>query len=310
MQFSRNLIHLYNQLSPKLPEILNSFLVSNPVFIVSTPRSGSTLLFEQLIRLDNIWSIGSESHVIFREFPHLRFENQQFDSACLSKHHADSQTSLLFKLAIYSMLINNRNQPLINMDAVHHKQGLFLEKTPRNALNIPFLLEIFPNAKFIYIYRDPFDVFNSACHLRRTMIEANTLGKSIFKDVENDIISIYKQAFDQYQNDKSLIPQGHLHELRYEDLAAEPVQEMEKIYEALNLSNVDGMRTEVEPQVEKLKNYKKNQFTPDPHWAKVVYDECRAAFELFGYAPPLDELTETENADELSNKCVADPELS
>lgn len=155
MQFSRNLIHLYNQLSPKLPEILNSFLVSNPVFIVSTPRSGSTLLFEQLIRLDNIWSIGSESHVIFREFPHLRFENQQFDSACLSKHHADSQTSLLFKLAIYSMLINNRNQPLINMDAVHHKQGLFLEKTPRNALNIPFLLEIFPNAKFIYLYREP-----------------------------------------------------------------------------------------------------------------------------------------------------------
>ncbi len=155
MQFSRNLINLYNQLSPKLPEILNSFLVSNPVFIVSTPRSGSTLLFEQLIRLDNIWSIGGESHVIFREFPHLRFENNKYDSACLSKHHADSQTSLLFKLATYSMLKNNRDQRLINMSTAHHKQGLFLEKTPRNALNIPFLIEAFPNAKFIYLYREP-----------------------------------------------------------------------------------------------------------------------------------------------------------
>ncbi len=155
MQFNRNLINLYNQLSPKSPEIFSSFMVSNPVFIVSTPRSGSTLLFEQMIQLDNVWSIGGESHVIFREFPHLRFENLQYDSACLSKNHADPQTSLLFKLATFSMLRNNCNQPLVNLDLSHHKQDLFLEKTPRNALNIPFLLEIFPNAKFIYLYREP-----------------------------------------------------------------------------------------------------------------------------------------------------------
>lgn len=155
MQFNQNLIGLYQQLSPKLPEILNSFFVSKPVFIVSTPRSGSTLLFEQMIQLNNVWSIGGESHVIFREFPHLRFENNQYDSACLSKQHADPQTSLLFKLAIFSMLRNNRNEPLVNTNLSHHEQGLFLEKTPRNALNIPFLLEVFPNAKFIYLYREP-----------------------------------------------------------------------------------------------------------------------------------------------------------
>ena len=183
-------------------------------------------------------------------------------------------------------------------------------KSPSHTYRIETLLKMYPNAKFIYIYRDPFDGVNSACHLRKTMIEGNTLGKSIFKDVENDIITIYKQAFDRYQTDKSLIPEGHLHELRYEDLAAEPVQEMEKIYEALNISNVDEMRTELEPQVEKLKNYKKNHFTPDPHWAKIVYDECRAAFELFGYDPPLDELKDTINNAELTKECVADPELS
>ncbi len=165
-------------------------------------------------------------------------------------------------------------------------------KSPSHTYRVETLLKMYPDAKFVYIYRDPFAVFNSACHLRRTMIEENTLGKTIFKDVENDIITIYKQAFDQYQSDKSLIPEGHLCEVKYEDLAAEPVQEMNKIYESLNLENVEGMRTAVEPQVEKLKNYKKNHFEPDPHWAKQVFDRCRDAYDLFGYAPPLAELSD------------------
>lgn len=169
-------------------------------------------------------------------------------------------------------------------------------KSPSHTYRIETLLKMYPEAKFVYIYRDPFDVFNSACHLRRTMIEENTLGKPIFKDVENDIITIYKQAFERYQADKSLIPEGHLHEVKYEDLAAEPVQEMNKIYEALNLENVEGMRTAVEPQVEKLKNYKKNHFEPDPHWAKEVYGQCRDTYNLYGYEPPLADLTEQSTA--------------
>jgi hypothetical protein len=30
-----------------------------------------------------------------------------------------------------------------------------LEKTPKNALRVPFLLEVFPDAQFIYLQRDP-----------------------------------------------------------------------------------------------------------------------------------------------------------
>ena len=36
-----------------------------------------------------------------------------------------------------------------------------LEKTPKNALRIPFLAKVFPEARFIYLYRDPRQVLSS-----------------------------------------------------------------------------------------------------------------------------------------------------
>ena len=43
-------------------------LLKEPVIIVSAPRAGSTLLFERLMSVDGLWSIGGESHGIFRLF--------------------------------------------------------------------------------------------------------------------------------------------------------------------------------------------------------------------------------------------------
>ena len=45
-----------------------------------------------------------------------------------------------------------------------------LEKTPKNALRIPFLVKAFPEARFIYLYRDPRETLSS-------MIEAWQSGR-------------------------------------------------------------------------------------------------------------------------------------
>ena len=44
-----------------------------------------------------------------------------------------------------------------------------LEKTPKNALRLPFLARVFPEARFIYLHRDPRRVLAS-------MMEAWTVG--------------------------------------------------------------------------------------------------------------------------------------
>jgi len=131
-------------------------LLERPTIIVSAPRSGSNLLFELLSNVEGIWTIGRESHAIYNAFPHLRAENAKLDSGCLREAHADRDTCRLWR-AIFLYLLRDKNgRPFLAMPAAERPATVeILEKTPRNAINIPFLLKVFPNAKFILLHREP-----------------------------------------------------------------------------------------------------------------------------------------------------------
>lgn len=125
-----------------------------PVFILSAPRAGSTLLFELLTRYLPCLSVGGESHGIFAHFPSLRMENEHYNSGCLHTAHATSEVSRNLRDAFACQLhYSNRRRPDWEAISRGSSTQIFIEKTPRNALNIPFLLRVFPNAKFIYLYR-------------------------------------------------------------------------------------------------------------------------------------------------------------
>jgi len=131
-------------------------LLAGTTIIVSAPRSGSNLLFEMMAAVDGIWTIGGESHGIYRAFPHLRAENARLDSGRLNEQHADTETCRLWRAVFLYLLRDRQRRPLVAQPAgsgsATHR---VLEKTPRNALNMPFLLKVFPQAKFIFLYRDP-----------------------------------------------------------------------------------------------------------------------------------------------------------
>lgn len=162
-------------------------------------------------------------------------------------------------------------------------------KSPGHTYRIRPLLRLFPKAKFIYIQRHPYDVFNSSIHLRHTMIEENTLGKAVHPDIENSVIETYLESFHAYERDKSLIPAGNLCEVKYEHLAADPIGGLQRIYQALNLGGFDEVRARLEPKLTEHKQYKKNKFTPDASWQQQVFERCREMYERFGYPAPSDD---------------------
>jgi hypothetical protein len=126
----------------------------DPLIIVSVPRAGSTLLFEQLQRIAGFWSIGGESHAIFNAFPHLRAANAAMDSGCLDQSHADPRTCDQMRRCFAFLLGDHQGRRYLRLEP---RPGniVLLEKTPRNALNIPFLLEVFPRARFVFLHREP-----------------------------------------------------------------------------------------------------------------------------------------------------------
>ncbi len=159
-------------------------LVADPIIIVSAPRSGSTLLFEQVSRITPFWSIGGESHGVFREFPHLRAENAALDSMALDERHADDETVRLFRRLFLLLVRNHQGIRYLELPEAQRPSKIFLiEKTPRNSLNIPFLLKVFPKAHFVLLRRDPRQNISS-------LIEAWSIGMQrgnfvTFRDLPN-----------------------------------------------------------------------------------------------------------------------------
>ncbi|MDZ4684264.1 MAG: sulfotransferase [Planctomycetaceae bacterium] len=156
-------------------------------------------------------------------------------------------------------------------------------KSPSHTYRIPLLLELFPDARFVYISRDPYAVYSSTVHLRKTTFVENCLGVPNFDGLEADVQLSYEECIRRYEATKSLIPAGHLHELRFEDLEVDPLTEMQRVYEQLKLPGWDCVAPTIRDRMPQLAEFRKNRFTMDPDTMRQVYNRLKFAFDLYGY---------------------------
>ncbi|HJP68499.1 MAG TPA: sulfotransferase [Sphingomicrobium sp.] len=125
-----------------------------PIFIVSTPRSGSSLLYETLEQAPDLFSIGDESHWIIEEIPGLAPHQRSWSSNRLTADDARGEIPEKLAESFYRHLTNRESR-------VPRGPVRMLEKTPKNALRVPFIDAIWPDSQFIYLYRDVRQAFYS-----------------------------------------------------------------------------------------------------------------------------------------------------
>jgi hypothetical protein len=125
-----------------------------PLIIVAAPRSGSTLLFETLRRHPGLWTMGDESHSEIETVPGLSPRERDFGSNALGAADAtpENRQHVLRNFAL--QLRDPEARRWLTLDEGRPAAVRFLEKTPKNALRIPFLDALFPDAQFLFIHRD------------------------------------------------------------------------------------------------------------------------------------------------------------
>jgi hypothetical protein len=129
-------------------------ILASPVVIVSAPRSGSTVLFEALARHAPVWTIGGESHPIFGLVPELQAAKRGFESGRLTAPDARPEVVHRLLAGFLAELRNADGQYYMDLPAERRPATVRLvEKTPRNALNVLFLQQLFSDPRFVFLRR-------------------------------------------------------------------------------------------------------------------------------------------------------------
>jgi omega-hydroxy-beta-dihydromenaquinone-9 sulfotransferase len=124
-------------------------------------------------------------------------------------------------------------------------------KSPPHTGRVKVLLELFPDARFVHIVRDPYAVYGSTVKLWRTLYKFQSLQEPKFEGLDEYVFSCFELMYGQFERDRGLIDPARFFEVRYEDLVRDPIEQMRALYEHLGLG-------EFEVALPKLKAYFKN----------------------------------------------------
>ncbi|MFC1547938.1 sulfotransferase [Candidatus Neomarinimicrobiota bacterium] len=161
-------------------------------------------------------------------------------------------------------------------------------KSPLHTCRIKVLLDLFPNARFIHIVRNPYRVFVSSVYLLEALQRSYFLLQRPNNIPFSDrVLDTYQLMHEVYFEEVGMIPEGQFHFLRHEDLVKDTMGEMRKLYETLSLPDFVEFEPALQEYVESLAGYRKNVYAPmDPTLKENIAARWRRNFEEWNY--PLD----------------------
>lgn len=259
--------------------------MKSPIFLFSLPRSGSTLLQKVLMSHKDIASVAEpwlmlpfsyayKKEGIITEYAHyesyIAFED--FINNLPNKEDDYYQALSTFVNILYEkQCLNN--------------EKYFLDKTPRYYYIIPEIAKVFPDAKFIFLFRNPIHVMSS-------MVQ--TWSDNRFKKMyafERDVNYGPKALTNGYE-----LLKGKAYALQYEEYVLDPEKYTKEICEYLEIDFDENMLSSFAVQDTKgrmgdptgIKNY--NSISPESleKWKKTFCSNFRKHF-LIRYINTMDE---------------------
>ena len=279
------------------PEPWKPPVLERPVVILSAPRAGSTLLFETLAQAAGVFTIGGESHQLIESIAALRPGRGMVSSNRLTRRDATTAIVTELRQRFASRIADRDKQP--PGSGAHVR---LLEKTPKNALRVPFLLEVFPDAQFIFLTREPRANLSSMMQAWRAKGWVTYRGLPGWpgpwslllppgyerlqgKPLEEIVAFQWRVANETILDDLEAVPRERWTSVRYEDLVANPRATIEKLLGFIGLAMDDRL---AEYLAKPLPPSRHTQSAPDPEkWKQNEREIERVMPQLEGIAKRL-----------------------
>ena len=296
--------------------------VKSPVFILGYPRSGTTYLM-YLLSLDKQFAFCRTyeclgPHVIFTFGRVLRFiakiampairpmDNMPL-GATLPKEEefavgnmgVESMTNALYFPKNFSnyfnrfVLFQGKPKEKLNWKRNHlfllkkltlkNRGKQLLLKSPFDTGRIKEILELYPDAKFIHIYRHPFAVYSSNEKLYESVLPQIAFHKVSNSIMEQHVLYTYKAMYQKYFADKLFIPPKNLIEFSYEQFIGNEPDLLKHVYAQLGLNGFGIMEPIYMEELKRNSQYQTNKYRLNSKQELQVYERWKFAFDAFGY---------------------------
>ncbi|MEX2173302.1 MAG: sulfotransferase [Pirellulaceae bacterium] len=158
-----------------------------------------------------------------------------------------------------------------------------LLKSPPHTGRIELLSKLFPGARFIHITRNPYSLFPSTTRLWHSLDEVQ--GLQFPKDVglEEYVFDCLTRMYRGFEDQRQRLESTAVYDLRYEDLVADPVGEVGRIYETLGLDDFAAVRPQIAAFAGQQKDYKTNKHELDERLKAKIRARWAGYFERYGY---------------------------
>ncbi len=296
-----------------------------PLFILGHWRSGTTLLHELLVldkrhTYPTTYECFAPNHFVITEstgtklLAYMLPSRRPMDNMAAGWHRPQEDEFALCNLGLPSpyLTIAFPNEPPqdqeywtlehVPADDLRHWKKIFYRflqyidkrtkqpqrivlKSPPHTGRVKVLLEMFPDAKFVHIVRDPFVIFPSTVHLWKTLYSTQGMQKPRFEGLDEYVLANFTRMYERFEIDRESIPAGNFCEVRYETLVTDPIAGIKQVYEKLGLGGLDEALPALEDYVKATKGYETNKYRElAPELREAISTRWRSYIEKYGYA--------------------------
>jgi hypothetical protein len=161
-----------------------------------------------------------------------------------------------------------------------------LIKNPVYTARVGMLQAMWPDAKFIHIYRNPYVVFQSTRNFYRKLLPEFALQPHDQVDTDRTILEAYPRMMDALLTDTAQLPEGSFAEVCFETFEQQPLAEAERIYRTLGLEGFEADEPAFRDYLKATGNYRKNAYSYPPEDNRLVEQHWGHFIRRWGYHPP------------------------